>query len=94
MKKRFLGVLLSVIALSGMPGAETRTPQVGIGFNGNRLDVTARDIANKYGRRTPDSTVAQRHFRFGFVLIVPAGAAPSRADLITAAQRLYARVAP
>src|SRR5204863_1304060 len=29
MKKRFLGVLLSVIALSGMPGAETRTPQVG-----------------------------------------------------------------
>src|SRR5205809_3967908 len=29
MKKRFLGVLLSVIALSGMLGADTRTPQVG-----------------------------------------------------------------
>ena len=29
MNKRFLGVLLSVVALSGMPGAETQTPQVG-----------------------------------------------------------------
>src|SRR5450755_4928295 len=29
MKKRFLGVLLSVIALSGMLGADTQTPQVG-----------------------------------------------------------------
>ena len=28
-EKRFLGVLLSVIALSGMPGADTQTPQVG-----------------------------------------------------------------
>src|ERR1700730_13155397 len=29
MKKIFIGVLLSVIALSGMPGADTQTPQVG-----------------------------------------------------------------
>ena len=29
MKKRFLGVFLSVIALSGMLGADTQTPQVG-----------------------------------------------------------------
>ena len=29
MKKIFLGALLSVIALSGMPGADTQTPQVG-----------------------------------------------------------------
>ena len=57
--------------------AATRSPQVGVQFGGSRLDVTANDIAALYGRRTPDSTVAQRQFRFGFVLILPAGADPS-----------------
>jgi hypothetical protein len=61
--------------------ALTRTPQVGVGFNGNRLDVAAADIIRVAGRRTPDSTVAQRRFRLAFVLIVPAGAAPSNAAI-------------
>lgn len=63
-----------VVLNSGQP--LTRAPQVGIGFNGNRLDVSAADVAQLYGRRTPDSTVTQRRFRFAFVLIVPAGAPP------------------
>jgi uncharacterized protein (TIGR03437 family) len=52
--------------------ATVRSPQTGVGFNGSRMDVKAQDLVSLYGRRTPDSTVAQRHFRFAFVLIVPA----------------------
>ena len=33
------------------------------------------------GRRTPDSTVAQRHYRFGFILVVAHGVEPSAAEL-------------
>jgi uncharacterized protein (TIGR03437 family) len=53
-----------------------RAPQTGVPFDGQRLDVAIGDIINIAGRRTPDSTVAQRQFRFAFVLIVPPGAAP------------------
>jgi len=53
--------------------ANVRSPQIGVEFNGTRLDVKATDLMPFYGRRTPDSTVAQRRFRFAFVMIVPAG---------------------
>jgi hypothetical protein len=66
-----------VVLNSGQP--LTRVPQAGIGFNGNRLDISVNDLVKRYGRRTPDSTVAQRRFRFAFVLIAPAGADPSLA---------------
>jgi uncharacterized protein (TIGR03437 family) len=62
-------------------GLSSRLPQVGVGFNGAREDIRVEDLIAAVGRRTPDSTVAQRHFRFAFVLIVPAGSAPP-ADLI------------
>jgi uncharacterized protein (TIGR03437 family) len=62
----------------------SRPPQNGIGFNGDRLNVTADNIIAVAGRRTPDSTVAQRRFRFAFVLIVPAGATPTAAQLTQA----------
>ncbi len=48
-------------------------------FDGNRLNVTVDDVIKAEGRRTPDSTVAQRRFRFAFILVVPAGSDPGAA---------------
>ena len=48
-------------------------PQVGRSFDGIRRDVTVDNIIAEVGRRTPDATVSQRRFRFGFVLIAPKG---------------------
>lgn len=56
-------------------------PQVDIGFDGTRQDVQISDIIQAEGRRTPDSTVAQRHFRMAFVLIVKAGTTPPAAEV-------------
>ena len=56
-------------------------PQVGIQFNGARQNVQVNDIIQVEGRRTPDYTVAQRHFRMAFVLIVPAGTTPQATDI-------------
>ena len=61
--------------------AANRIPQVGVNFNGARRDIQIDELIGVVGRRTPDSTVAQRKFRFGFVLITPAGTEPS-ADAI------------
>jgi hypothetical protein len=58
-----------------------RSPQIGVGFDGNRRDIAIQDVIDAVGRRTPDSTVSQRRFRFAFLLIVPAGQTP-RADQI------------
>ena len=57
----------------GADQPESRAPQVGVGFGGIPMAVTANDIIQAAGRRTPDSTVAQRHYRMAIVLIVPAG---------------------
>jgi hypothetical protein len=54
-----------------------QSPQIGVAFNGTRRDITVDDLAAAVGKRTPDYTVAQRRFRFGFVLIVAAGSSPS-----------------
>lgn len=62
-------------------GMATDFPQVGIGFNGMRQDVQISDIIQAEGRRTPDSTVAQRHFRMAFVLIVKAGTTPPASEV-------------
>ena len=59
----------------------SRLPQVGVSFNGQRQDIGVQDIVAAEGRRTPDSTVSQRRFRFAFILIVPQGSAPSQADV-------------
>jgi uncharacterized protein (TIGR03437 family) len=62
-------------------GLAVNFPQVGIGFDGTRQDVAISDIIQAEGRRTPDSTVAQRHFRMAFVLIVKAGTTPPAAEV-------------
>jgi uncharacterized protein (TIGR03437 family) len=48
-------------------------PQSGVPFTGTRLNISANDVIQAMGRRTPDYTVAQHRFRFGFILVVPPG---------------------
>jgi len=59
----------------------TRSPQVGVAFDGNRRDIAIQEVIDAVGRRTPGAAVSQRRFRFAFLLIVPAGQTP-RADQI------------
>ena len=54
-----------------------RHPESGVGFTGNRLNISVNDVVQAMGRRTPDHTVAQRRFRFGFILVVPQGSQDS-----------------
>lgn len=59
----------------------TRLPQTGIAFNGTRLDVRIEDLIQVEGPRAPGPEVAQRRFRFAFVIASPAGAWPSDAEI-------------
>jgi len=52
-------------------------PQSGVAFTGDRLNISVNDVIQAMGRRTPDYTVAQHRFRFGFILVVPKGALDS-----------------
>ena len=56
-------------------------PAGNVGFGGAPLKVRVSDLVDAEGRRTPDSTVAQRRYRFGFILITPAGSDVSSRDL-------------
>jgi uncharacterized protein (TIGR03437 family) len=62
-------------------GDSGRTPQAGISFNGTRRDIHIDEIVQAEGRRTPDHTVSQRHFRFAFVLVTKSGTAPTADQL-------------
>ncbi|MCX6624466.1 MAG: hypothetical protein NTY38_26070 [Acidobacteria bacterium] len=53
-------------------GTGYRVPQSGVSINGGRRDITVEDEIAASGPRVPDHTVAQRHFRFGIILLVPA----------------------
>jgi uncharacterized protein (TIGR03437 family) len=48
-------------------------PSTGNGFEGNRRNISVDDLIQAEGRRTPDFTVAQRRYRFAFILVTPAG---------------------
>jgi uncharacterized protein (TIGR03437 family) len=69
------------VVLNPTIGSSARPPQVGVSFNGQRRNVTVPEIVAVEGPRIPDSTVAQRNYRFAFVLIVPEGSAPPAEDL-------------
>ena len=56
-------------------------PYSNVHFDGVRRDVAIGDVIQAMGRRTPDATVAQRHYRFGFILVVAHGTEPAAADL-------------
>jgi uncharacterized protein (TIGR03437 family) len=82
--------------------ANSKGPQFGVTFNGTRLDIPIEDVVKAAGRRTPDATVAQRNFRFAFVVVVdenadisagtPAAAAIAQVDAYrTAFETFYAK---
>lgn len=55
--------------------------RVNVNFQGGRRTLDVWEIERAEGRRVPDYTVSQRHFRFAFILIVRQGEQPSAADL-------------
>jgi hypothetical protein len=59
----------------------SRLPQVGITFSGDRRDILIGEIIEAEGRRTPDHTVSQRHYRFAFILVAAQGTDPSQEEL-------------
>jgi uncharacterized protein (TIGR03437 family) len=62
-------------------GPSNRMPQAGVSFNGRRRDVRVDEIIAAEGRRIPDYTVAQRRFRFAFILVVAQGTQPSQEQI-------------
>jgi uncharacterized protein (TIGR03437 family) len=56
-------------------------PLRGVAFDGARRDIGIDEIIQVEGRRTPDYAVAQRRFRFAFILVVAQGSQPSADDL-------------
>ena len=64
-------------------GSPARPPEEGIEFDGVRKDLSVEDIVLKEGPRRPDWTVAQRHFRHAFVLVVAEGEQPKPQSLAT-----------
>lgn len=56
-------------------------PRVNVAIRGQRRGVTIEDLVAAEGRRTPDDTVAQRLFRFAFILVVPSGSVPAAEEL-------------
>jgi len=63
------------------PSFSLRFPEVNVGFNGGRREIPISELVEVEGRRTPDSTIAQRHFRMAFVLIAGQGTTPSATTL-------------
>jgi uncharacterized protein (TIGR03437 family) len=67
---------------SGFPIATSQLhPVSGIAFDGTRQNISVNDVIAATGRRTPDDTVAQRRYRFAFILVVAQGTQPSPSDL-------------
>jgi uncharacterized protein (TIGR03437 family) len=64
-------------------------PSLTARFDGVRRDISIDELALAAGRRTPDSTVAQRRFRFGFVVVTRQGSDPAAADLSKAESLRY-----
>jgi hypothetical protein len=68
--------------LVSAPGyTAARSPQTGVSFDGTRRDISVQDVILAAGRRTPDHTVAQRRFRFAFLLVAPPGITPPASQL-------------
>lgn len=61
--------------------SSSRAPQAGVSFNGVRRNIRVDELIETEGRRTPDHTVSQRHFRFAFVLVHAAGQMPSAEEI-------------
>ncbi len=74
-------VASTFVVTNTLPYLPDLHPYSNIHFDGARRDVSIGNVIQAMGRRIPDSTVAQRHYRFGFILVVAHGVEPSAADL-------------
>lgn len=70
-------------------GTAARSPEVGVTFDGIRKEIRVEDIIAAEGPRRPDASVSQRHFRYGFAVLVEDAQAPDP-DSISKLQRLRA----
>lgn len=61
-------------------GSASRAPQTGVAFDGERKNVTLDRIVAAEGPRLPAHTVAQREFRFAFIMVVEEGSEPDPAS--------------
>ena len=68
-------------------GTAARSPEVGVKFDGIRKEVRIEDIIAAEGPRRPQASVAQRHFRHAFVLVVEDAESPD-ADAIRKVQQV------
>lgn len=64
-------------------GNASRSPEVGVEFDGIRKEIRVEDIIEAVGERRPDTSVSQREFRQAFVLLVDEGTQPKPESLRT-----------
>lgn len=74
-------VASTFVVLNTNPNVRLRLPEVGVGFDGERRNIEIQELIEAEGRRTPDSTVAQRYFRFAFILVTKDGLDPTAQEL-------------
>lgn len=67
--------------VTGSPFTNSRPPEAGVNFNGQRRNITIDEIIAAEGRRTPDHTLAQRHFRIAFMLVTERGKEPTAKEI-------------
>lgn len=68
--------------VTGVPAFMTQWhPLRGVGLDGERQNISVENVIQAMGRRTPDSTVAQRRFRFAFIIVVAQGTEPTADDM-------------
>ena len=72
--------------LNGDGPANASAPRAGVGINGRRYDVSIQDVIAEAGPRVPDAGIAQRNYRFAFVLVQSA-TKPLSQDLLASAAR-------
>ncbi len=75
------GVPPTFVITSPSIGTGYRVPQSNVGINGGRRDITVDDVIAAAGPRIPDHTVAQRHFRFAIIMLVPVGLQPAQVEV-------------
>ncbi|PWU01348.1 MAG: hypothetical protein C5B51_22810 [Terriglobia bacterium] len=71
----------SFVVTNAPAGLAQQHPARNFTFNGDRRDIAVDEVIQVMGRRRPDWTVAQRRFRFAFLLVVAQGKQPPAADL-------------
>lgn len=79
-------LVTNATSTTGSLGNASRTPEVGVEFDGVRKEIRVEDIIEAVGPRRPDTSVSQRQFRQAFILLVDEGTQPKPESLRTLRQ--------